>query len=241
MSWHSKSFIAIGAAGIAAAAVLVAIVTLTYGQSEESEPISPGLAHKETEAARPTATPVPPVADCPADARACELAEELLQAARSADVDRIVGSARPVSRQCPDDPSVAWKPLCTGGEEKAGYFVGVWAKSFQFVSRDDLREFVALRLEQPSGQPRIASIGCPGGDAERRNCSDYFALVYRVEPQPGADEVLVLIFGRDGGSDALIGARSWAGSTAPAVGGPEDMTQEGAPFGGAWYFVPWRP
>lgn len=198
----------------------------------------------------PTPTPIPTARECPADKSTCDLALQVRDALARGDSRPIASLGKtPLPIACPVDPSplLGIRQLCASspGVTRLVYSVGIYAKSFQLL---DDAAFAALLQQSLTRFPTpgtIRSVGCSlvSQSGKTIDCAKQFALTIGYESPTLGEEALVLLFVRSGadGSAGLVGLRRWILDDAVVNGGPEDLGQEGFPYDGNFWFIPWKP
>jgi hypothetical protein len=200
------------------------------------DPTERDSARKEEEASRPTPTPVPPIDRCPVDDAVCEFGQ-LLGAALADGDAALLERSRPTAVDCdiaPSSPALA--PQCAAGGLQEGFFTGVFAKSFGFVDADGFARFISEALSNRSDSPPdLVAIGCAAEETSL-DCGQFSAFSYRVSPE---GNVLVIVAREnDSGTLEVIGAHSWASTTAAVQGGEQSFGQHGLPYTGPVRFIP---
>jgi hypothetical protein len=236
---RSKRTAFIGVVGLTALLVFVVAIAQSAQNSSDTssqdDPTHRDSTAKAADAAVPTRTAYPSSPGCTATGEVCTLAEAA-RPSLAQDAASFKDLVTPTTLTCPAQTVPSLQPLCSPGATVSGFFTGVFAQQYQFVTAPEFQTFVE-RVSKDSGT-NLVSVGCPAGAQDSLNCERFAVVVLGGKSDAN---VLVLMAAPDPNGDLrIIGARSWATSAPEVRGGTTDYQQLYLPYAGPMLFVPIR-
>lgn len=203
--------------------VLASLLTACDADDSPVAPTpTPDIGGKQTEAARPTVTPIPS-SPCAVEVAACELAAAVSRDLGAGDFQAILDRAVPVERACPDVSPV--KEVCTqlGTATVSGFTRVAAGKAFEFVPEQPFIEVTLADLGNLRGSKGVISVGCSGSiPGEPGSCEKFTTLALGDQSDTANSPVVLLFFERSSSGDKwnLVGSGRWYSDGPPVNGGP---------------------